>query len=80
LADKDEDDKPRNGGRRKLAVYFRYSAAGTQLFAAIGLGALLGWWLDGKFGLSPLLLICGMFFGFATGFYTLYKELFGPKR
>ena len=76
----DEEQEPRYKRHRKLAGYLKYSAAGMQLFVALGLGTLLGWWLDGQFGLSPLFLVCGMFLGFATGFYTLYKELFGRKR
>ena len=50
-----------------------------QLMVAGGLGLWLGWWLDEKTGLSPLLLILGTFFGFGVGIYGLYKELFGSE-
>jgi F0F1-type ATP synthase assembly protein I len=76
----DPGEDPRRGRNRKLVVYLRYSAAGTQLFAAIGLGTLLGWWLDKKTGLSPICLVLCMFLGFGSGFYALYRELFGRKR
>ncbi len=76
----DAGEDPRRSANRKLAEYLRFSAAGTQLFVAGGLGALLGWWLDEKTGLSPILLILLTFLGFGGGFYTLYKELFGRKR
>ena len=59
--------------------YLRYSGAGLQLFAAVGLCTLFGWWLDGRTGWSPIFLIAGALFGFLAGFYTLYKELFGGK-
>ena len=49
----------RDRRNRKLVGYLKYSAAGSQLFVAVGLGALLGWWLDGKTGWSPILLIAG---------------------
>ena len=65
--------------RSKLKAYFRHSAAGMQLMVAGGLGLWLGWWLDEKTGLSPLLLILGTFFGFGVGIYGLYKELFGRE-
>lgn len=75
------DEGPREReDHRKLAGYLRYSAAGMQLAIAAGLGALLGWWLDDKLGISPLLLILGTFAGFAGGFYSLYMELFGRRR
>jgi F0F1-type ATP synthase assembly protein I len=76
----DPGNDPRRVKNRKLVEYLRYSAAGTQLFAAIGLGVLLGWWLDKKTGLSPLCLVLGAFLGFGSGFYALYRELFGRKR
>ena len=76
----DVKESPDDGRDRKLVGYLRYSGAGLQLFAAVGLFTLLGWWLDGKTGLSPILLIAGAFFGFFAGFYTLYQELFGPKK
>ena len=69
--------KPRD--QRKLKGYYRYSAAGMQLMVAGGLGLWLGWWLDEKTGLSPLLLITGTFFGFGVGIYGLYRELFGRE-
>jgi F0F1-type ATP synthase assembly protein I len=71
---------PDDGHDRKLVSYLKYSGAGLQLFAAVGLCTLVGWWLDGKVGTSPILLIAGAFFGFFAGFYTLYKELFGRQR
>jgi F0F1-type ATP synthase assembly protein I len=73
-------ESPDDGRDRKLAGYLKYSGAGLQLFAAVGACTLLGWWLDGKTGLSPILLIAGAFFGFFAGFYTLYRELFGRKK
>ena len=71
---------PDDGRDRKLVGYLRYSGAGLQFFAAVGLCTLLGWWLDERMGLSPVFLIAGAFFGFLAGFYTLYMELFGRKK
>jgi F0F1-type ATP synthase assembly protein I len=73
-------DSSEDGRNRKLKAYLRYSGAGLQLFAAIGLGTWLGWWLDQKTGWSPILLIAGAVFGFSSGFYTLYRELFGRRK
>jgi F0F1-type ATP synthase assembly protein I len=71
------DKDPRD--RKRLGAYYRYSAAGLQLAVAGGLGLWFGWWLDGKAGTSPLLLILGMFLGFGAGIYSLYKDLFGRE-
>lgn len=34
-----------------------------------------GWWLDGKLGTTPLLMILGAFVGAAAGFYSLYHQM-----
>lgn len=42
----------------------------------LALGAL-GWWLDGRFGTGPWLMIVGILLGAAGAFYSLVKRL-GP--
>ena len=71
---------PQEDSRAKLRSYLRHSSAGTQIVISGGLGALLGWWVDGKTGLTPLFLVLGIFLGFTLGIYTLYRELFGRRR
>lgn len=34
-----------------------------------------GWWLDGKLGTTPLLMIVGAFVGATAGFYSLYHHV-----
>ena len=80
MATGNTEEEQRSKDTRKLKSYLRFSAAGMQMCAAGGLGALAGWWLDGKAGLSPLFLILGVFLGFGLGTYTLYRELFGRRR
>ncbi len=45
---------PGPGPLRQLALA---SAAGSELAATVGLGALLGQWLDGQAGSAPWLLL-----------------------
>jgi ATP synthase protein I len=52
-----------------------YMDASWQLVVSVGLGTLLGWWLDKKFGTSPWLLIGGALFGIGAGFYLFFKIL-----
>ncbi len=34
-----------------------------------------GIWLDRKFGTSPLFLFIGLFLGFGTGVYSVYRQV-----
>jgi hypothetical protein len=58
----------------------RYSGHGFTIAGAIGLFMAVGWWLDGKVGLRPLLTILGAFLGGAAGFYAMWRDLVvGPR-
>ena len=54
------------------------STVGISMAAAIAIGALLGLWLDKKYGTEPWLLIVGLGFGVAAAFrnlYLMYKKI-----
>jgi len=53
----------------------RYSGHGLTIVGSIGLFMAVGWWLDGKLGLRPLLTIVGAFLGGAAGFYAMWRDL-----
>lgn len=69
---KEEDDDSIAGAYRKAGPYID---ASWQLAGAVGLGSLLGWWLDKKLHTGPWLLVGGSLFGIATGFYLFFKIL-----
>lgn len=46
---------------------------GLEFATAEGLGVWVGYWLDGKFGTSPWLLVIGALAGFALGFYIILR-------
>ncbi len=46
---------------------------GIDIALSVLTGVLLGSYLDGRFGTSPLLLIVGLFVGLSAGFYTTYR-------
>ena len=52
-----------------------YISAGTQYAASIIVCLLVGWWLDGRLGTTPWLLMAGVVLGAVAGFYNLYKTL-----
>lgn len=53
----------------------RFMGMGMELVASIIGPTLLGWWLDGKFGTEPWLVVTGMLLGLVGGFYNLLKAL-----
>ena len=51
----------------------KYASLGIE-FASMILGfGLVGYYADKKLGSNPLFLIVGIFFGFVSGIYRLYK-------
>jgi F0F1-type ATP synthase assembly protein I len=53
--------------------WHRMAGVGVEFVVAVGLFAAVGWWLDGKFGTSPWLLIAGCGLGFAVGLWNMVK-------
>lgn len=53
----------------------RYMGLGVEMMASIVGPTLLGWWLDGKFGTEPWLVVSGMLLGLVGGFYNMIKAL-----
>ena len=50
------------------------AGAGLQFGLTICIFALLGHWLDGKFGTGPWLLVVGVLLAFAGGTVSLLKK------
>lgn len=48
-------------------------SAGLELFAAVGLLTLGGWWLDRQFETQPWLLLTGMSLGVVGGIYKMWR-------
>ena len=44
-----------------------------ELLGGLSVGGLIGWWLDGKFGTSPWLLLVCLMFGLAAGMVGLVR-------
>ena len=60
---------------RSGASWLRYSHLGLQFTLTMLLGLALGWWLDGRLGTEPWLLIVGMFAATALATYALIREV-----
>ena len=55
---------------------------GLELAVAVGLGIILGLWLDSKVKTAPLFTILGVFLGAASGMLNIYRSVYpkDPKR
>ncbi len=62
----------------KREDYWSYAQVGLELAGAVLAGFWGGWWLDGRFGTAPWLMLGGAAFGLAAGFYVVLRELLGP--
>ena len=58
---------------RESATWHRMAGVGVEFVVAVGLCAGLGWWLDGKFGTSPWLVIAGCGLGFTVGLWQMVR-------
>ena len=53
----------------------RLTMIGWFVAASIAVGAIAGWWLDGRFGTAPALLIGGMLVGVAVALVGMVRML-----
>ena len=58
----------------------RYSGVGRELAGATAGLALLGYWIDGKFGTSPWGVLAGVIIGIVGGMYNMVKESLAAVR
>jgi len=56
------------------ANWGRYLGVGLQMLAGVGLGVLVGNWLDRKYGWEPWGLLACTLLGLAAGMYLLIKD------
>lgn len=60
---------------RAMSLGFRVL---SEFVAGIGVGAIMGWYLDIWFGTSPILLIILLMLGTAAGFWNVYRLAAAP--
>jgi len=57
----------------------KYLNLGFQLAVAVGLGIVVGYWLDKKLGTVPLFLLLGLSVGAVAGFLNIYRIVYPPQ-
>ena len=73
-----DQETPKDEDEARLTAWAasgKYAGLGLQLAASIGLFLFLGWKLDQRLGVTPLLTIIGAFVGAGAGFYSLYRHV-----
>jgi len=51
-----------------------FLTAGLELGVTVLILVLVGWWMDGKLGTSPLFILLGCFIGIVGGLFRLVKK------
>jgi F0F1-type ATP synthase assembly protein I len=55
-------------------TWLRYSGIGFEFVAAVGVFALIGYWVDRRWQIEPWGLVIGVFLGLIGGMYNLIRE------
>ena len=59
---------------RRFPGWIRHSGVGLELAGATAGLALVGYWIDGRFGTAPWGILGGVVIGLVGGLYNLVKE------
>jgi ATP synthase protein I len=59
---------------RRFPGWVRYSGVGLELAGATAGLALVGYWIDRKFGTSPWGILGGVVIGIVGGLYNMIRE------
>ncbi len=54
--------------------WVRYSSVGLELAGATAGLAFLGYWIDGKYGTTPWVMLGGVIIGIVGGLYNLVRQ------
>jgi F0F1-type ATP synthase assembly protein I len=71
----EDEDKERQSFSSMFGESAPFLGAGIQLGIGVILMALLGWWLDDKWGTTPWVLLAGVFFGAGAGMYQFIRSV-----
>lgn len=52
-----------------------YLSLGLEMAATVGVMALFGWWLDGKFETEPYLILTFSLLGIVVAFYNFFRTI-----
>jgi F0F1-type ATP synthase assembly protein I len=64
-----------NTSDKKTSNWIIYSGMVFEMFAIIGIFGAIGYFLDKKLQISPVLLIIMLLSGLSVAFYRIYKQI-----
>ena len=70
-----EDDLPQPKAPKPLPGAAAFLGMGLTAAICVGLGVLLGLWLDSKFHTAPALLLVGLALGLVTAAMSVIKQI-----
>ena len=59
---------------RRFPGWVRHAGIGLELAGATAGLALIGYWIDGRFGTSPWGIVAGVVIGLVGGLYNMVRE------
>ena len=60
--------------------WVRYSGVGLELAGAVAGFALIGYWIDGRYGSKPWGILIGLVLGLTGGLYNLIRQSLQAER
>lgn len=76
---KTKDDAPNDNKIGAFQALAPYLNLGIQMAITIGACVALGWWLDQKYALSPILTLTFTFIGIFAAFYNFFRVVSNKK-
>jgi F0F1-type ATP synthase assembly protein I len=74
------DRKPPSDGSENPSGWVGFASIGFEFVAAILVPGAVGWWLDGRFGTRPWIMLgCGLL-GFIAGLRLLMRSVTGTRK
>jgi ATP synthase protein I len=70
-----KDESPQSEGAKPLPGAVAFLGMGISAAVCVGLGVLLGLWLDSVFHTAPALLLVGLFLGLLTAAMSVIKQI-----
>ncbi len=67
-------ETPRRSSAAELD-FGRYAGLGLRFVVTVALFGLLGWWIDGRVGSAPWLLVAGVLLGSVVAFISILRAV-----